>query len=240
MGYQLPGVSGDGLPQHLVKPMVDNFDIPYLVETGSAGGDSARAASTIFEKIWSIELIKDRPGTKDTPSNVTFLEGDSVELLPKIIKELIELKAEKKTQYVLFYLDAHFCGDEPNTLDYPECPLLEEIKCISEYGEDAVIIIDDARLFFGSPPYPNDPTQWPSISEIFWLLQNFFPYHHTTITDDYVLCIPLHLKDVVDKEWRDRFHIRYPNAQDKLRSQVKDVHHAFMEKVYKPFLDYIK
>lgn len=232
MGYMLLGVESDGLPLHLVKPLLENADIPFLVETGSAGGDSARLAATMFKRVWSTELVKDRIDITDTPDNVTFLEGDSVEHLPEIIKELLKLKDKKQRQYVLFYLDAHFCGDTPNELDYPECPLLEEIKCIAEYGLDSIIIIDDARLFFGSPPYPNDPEQWPSISHIFWLLQNFFPYHHTTITDDYVLCIPLHLREFIDKEWRERFRIRYPSADDKLRGQVKDV--------YKALIDYIK
>lgn len=240
MGYLLNGVSTGGLPIHLVKPLIENHEINYFVETGTAGGDSIREVYELFKYVWTVELIKDRTDTKNAPKNVRFIEGDSVEHLPEIIEQLLLFRGEKERQYVLFYLDAHFCDDKPNESDYPECPVLEEIKCIAEYGEDAVIIIDDARLFFGSPPYPNDPTEWPSISEIFFVLQTLFPFHHTTITDDYVLSIPLHLKDTIDKEWRDRFHIRYPNAEDKLRGQVKDVHAAFMDKVYKPFLEYIK
>jgi len=240
MGYKTNGVVSGGLPIHLVKPLLDNHEILYFIETGSAGGDSAKLSATMFEKVWSIELIKDRTLIDDKPDNVIFLEGDSVALLPSIVQELLTLKGEKEHQYVLFYLDAHYSDIVPNESDYPECPVLEEIKAIAEYGEDAIIIIDDARLFFGSPPYPHDPTQWPSVSEIFWLLSNFFPYHRITITDDYILAIPLHLRDTIDKEWRDRFHIRYPSAEDKLRGQVKDVHSAFMEKIYKPFLEYIK
>lgn len=232
MGYLLNGVSDGGLPLHLVKPLIGNYDIPFFVETGTASGDSVRMVYELFKKVWTVELIKDRADTTDAPNNVKFIEGDSVEHLPKIIEELLLLKGEKERQYVLFFLDAHFCDDKPNETDYPECPVLEEIKCIGEYGEDAVIIIDDARLFFGSPPYPNDPTEWPSISEIFFVLKTLFPYHHTSITDDYIISIPIHLKDTIDKEWRDRFHIRYPNAEDKLRGQVKDV--------YKALIDYMK
>ena len=228
MGYVLnSGVKGDGLPEHLVRPLVENHDIPFFVETGSAGGDSARLASTIFQKVWSIELIEGRAEIKDCPNNVTFLEGDSIEHLPKIISELKELKGGKKRQHVMFYLDAHFCGDTPNETDYPECPVLEEINCIAEYGEDAIIIIDDARLFLGSPPHPNNPTQWPPIADIFSLLKEKFPYHHITITDDYILAISLHTRETIDKEWRDNFYIRYPNEKDKLKQQTKDVYKAF-------------
>jgi hypothetical protein len=107
--------------------------------------------------------------------------------------------------------------------------LLDEIKCVAEYGEDAVIIIDDARLFFGSPPHPSEPTEWPSICDIFHLLKEKFPYHRITIVDDYVLAIPIHLRHTIDKEWRDRFHIRYPNDADKLKVQAKDVYNAFIK-----------
>lgn len=240
MGFMTNGVTTGGLPDHLIKPLVANYDIPFLVETGSASGDSARLAATIFKKVWTIELLEDRPEIENAPDNVSFLVGDAIKILPEIVNELISLKGEKESQYVIFYLDAHYSDIVPNTTGYPECPVLSEIKAVAEYGDDAIIIIDDARLFFGHPPYPHDPSEWPSINEIFWLISNSFPYHHITITDDYVLAIPLHVRDVIDKEWRDRFHIRYPNDKDKLRTQVKDVYKAFMNDVYKPFMEYIK
>lgn len=229
MGYQTPGVTTGGLPEHLIKPLVDNYDIPYLIETGTANGDSARLAATMFKKVWTTELVKDRAETKEAPQNVTFLEGDSAELLPKIIEELIKLKDKKEHQYVLFYLDAHYSGDVPNESDYPECPVLEEIKAIAEYGGDAIVIIDDSRLFFGPPPYPHDPEEWPSISEIFWMLSNFFPYAWNTIMDDYVISIPLHLKEALWKNWRDRYSIRYPSHKDNVKNQAKFVYEEFIK-----------
>jgi hypothetical protein len=234
MGYQLSGCDTGGLPVYLIKPMLERYDIPYLVETGSAAGGSARLAATLFKKVFSIELVEDRIELENVPPNVSFLQGDSTELLPEIISELLKLKTAKgaeERQWVLFFLDAHYSGDTPNESDYPECPVLEEIKIVSEYGEDAIIVIDDARLFFGSPPHPHDPTEWPSICEIFHLLKEKFPYHHITIEDDYVLAIPVHLKQAIDEEWRNRFSIRYPNSKDKLKSQVKDV--------YKELINYI-
>lgn len=240
MAYILNGVETGGLPMHLIKPLIEAHEIKYFCETGTAGGQSIMEAAKHFEKCWTIELLNGVADVENFPENVTYLEGDTTKMLPEVVDQLKKLKGMKERQWVIFYLDAHYTDVVPNTSDYPECPLLNEIKTVGDYGEDAIVIIDDARLFFGSPPYPNDPTQWPSISEIFWLLQNFFPFHHITITDDYVLAIPLHLRDTVDKEWRDRFHIRYPNDADKLRQQVKDVYKAFIEKVYKPFKEYIK
>lgn len=240
MAYKLNGCETGGIPLHIVKPLVENYYIPYAVETGTASGDSVRAMATLFEKIWTIELIPGRPNIEDKIGNIISMVGDSTELLPQIISGLIDLKGEQERQWVLFYLDAHYSDNLPNETSYPECPLLEEIECVARYGYESIIIIDDARLFFGQPPYPHNPEEWPSIKEIFLLLNEKFPYHHITITDDYILAIPLHLRNVIDNEWRDRFYIRYPNDEDKLRGQVKDVYHAFVEKLYKPFLDYIK
>ena len=228
MAYKLNGCDTGGLPEHLVKPLVDNFDIPFLIETGTASGESARLAATMFMQVYTIEVIEERAEIKDAPHNIYFLRGDSAELLPHVIEDIKKFKEDKEHQYVLFYLDAHYSGDTPNESGYPECPLLDEIRAVATYGDDAIIIIDDARLFFGQTPYPHDPTEWPSICEIFILLKECFPYHHITITDDYVLAIPLHVRDVLDKEWRDRFHVRYPNEQDILKKQVKDVYNAFL------------
>lgn len=233
MGFLLNGVDTGGIPTHLVIPLIQHHDIPYMIETGTASGDSARWAANHFKKVWTIELIEDRQSTKDKPKNVEFWVGDSVDLLHDAISEVKKLISNedydpKKRRWLLFFLDAHYCGDVPNESDYPECPLLDEIKVVATYGEDAVIIIDDARLFLGSPPHPNNPTEWPSICDIFHLLKAKFPYHHITITDDYILAIPIHLKQTIDDEWRSRFGIRYPTAADKLKQQVKDVYQAFL------------
>lgn len=225
MGYKLNGCDTGGLPFYLVKPLLEKYDIPYLVESGTANGDSARAASKLFKVVWTIEVIEGRQDIKDAPDNVYYVTGDSSEILPDIVEEIKQ--RIKTNQYTLFYLDAHYSGDTINESGYPECPLLKEIEAVSEYGDGAIIIIDDARLFLGQPPHPHDPTQWPSIKEIFILLNEKFPYHHITVTDDYILAIPLHVRDVIDKEWRDRFYVRYPNEWDKLKSQVKDVYKAF-------------
>ena len=239
MAYKLNGCETGGLPIHLVKPLVENYDIPFIVETGTAGGLSIREAAKLFKTCWTIELIAERPDIEEAPTNVHFLVGNSPDVLPSIILKLKILKDEKESQYVLFYLDAHYSDEVPNESDCPECPLLEEINCIAEYGNDAIIIIDDARLFFGHPPYPHNPQEWPSICEIFILLKEKFPYHHITITDDYILCIPLHCREVIDKEWRDRFHIRYPNEKDKLKGQYKEVWKDVKER-YSEFLKYVE
>jgi len=230
MGYCLAGCNTGGLPVYLIKPLLEQHEIRYFVETGTASGSSVREAAKLFDKCWTIELIYGRPALEDAPDNVEFRMGRSIDILPSIIYDLNILKGtEGKRQWVLFWLDAHYSDDKPNETREKECPLLDEIEAIAQYGEDALIFIDDARLFFGHPPYPNNPSDWPTIQQIFESLTRNFPYHKTTITDDYILCTSIHVNEVLDAEWRERFNIRYPSDEDKLKSQAKDVYLAFQK-----------
>lgn len=238
MGYKANGVDTGGLPMHLVTPIIEKYHVPYFIETGTAGGESARLGATMFYKVWTVELIEDRQEISEE-DNITWIVGDSVTNLPLIIEQIKLPAGSKERQFALFYLDAHYSDIVPNESDYPECPVLKEIECVAQYGEDAIIIIDDARLFFGNPPYPHDPREWPSLMEIFMLLNEKFPFHHTTITDDYIISVPLHVRDVIDKEWRDRFDERYPNDEERLRIEMRNVHNHLKAK-YAEFLKYIE
>jgi hypothetical protein len=222
MGFKLNGIKTEGLPEHIVRIFTRNYDVPILVETGTAGGNSIRVAADIFKKCYTIELILDRPELIYA-EHVHFRIGNSVDVLPEIISEFVG-------EYVFFFLDAHFCDSVPNTTGIKECPVLDELKIISRY-QKCIILIDDARLFFGHPPYPADPRDWPMIEDIFAETKKLFPDHHTTIVDDYILVYPHVMGSPVIAEWTSRFNIRYPSAEDKLKSQVKDVYAAFKKYV---------
>jgi hypothetical protein len=232
MGYRTNGCDTGGFPFYLFKSLIEKYDVPYFVETGTANGDTAKEAIKLFQNVWSIELLDNE--NESSLMGLKYLTGDSVELLPGIIKQIKEWV--KENQYTIFYLDAHYCGDEENETGYPECPVLKEIEIVAENGYESIIVIDDARLFLGHPPHPHNPKEWPSVLEIFTLLKEKFQYHHITITDDYILAIPLHVRDVIDEEWRNRFHIRYPNDKEKLRTEMKNVYNHAKEK----FADFIK
>lgn len=221
MGFQLNGVTTEGLPEHIVKIFTKSHDVPIYCESGTAGGASVLVASDLFKKCFTIEIIEGRLldqikfGLSD---RVEFYTGDSVKVLPEII-------AQFNGQYVFFFLDAHFCDSIPNTTGVKECPVLDELKVISTY-QKSIILIDDARLFLGHPPYPNDPRDWPMIEEIFAETKKLFPNHHTTILDDYILCYPDEMGSAVIAAWTKRFPIRYPSAEDKLKTDTKNVYKA--------------
>ena len=130
MGYKTNGVNTGGLPMHLVEPLIAKYNVPFFIECGTASGDSARMAAELFGHVWTIELIEGRQETEDAKDNITWLVGDSVELLPKIISHVKSLRVPN--EFALFYLDAHYSGNTPNETGYPECPVLKEIKIIQK------------------------------------------------------------------------------------------------------------
>lgn len=220
MGFLTNGVTSGGIPMHLVDTLLSVEPIPYFVETGTQGGESFSKMIPLFKECHSIELTK-----KETQKvgHVTIHAGNSAEELPKIIEKL-------DGNYCLFWLDAHYSDSGPNTTGYPECPLMDEIRAVSKY-HNAVILIDDLRLFCGFAIWPLDNREWPKIADIIVELKGSFPHHYTTIVDDYIICVPHAFKDAIDKEWRDRYHIRYPSPEDKLKTEVKSVYNSFKKYV---------
>jgi hypothetical protein len=222
MGYQLNGVESESLPVHIVKIFTDAYPVRKYVETGTAGGASIAVASKLFDKCYTIELIEGRVVEKNLP-NVEYHTGDSVAILPSIFSNFVG-------EYAFVFLDAHYSDPTPNTSGYKECPLIDEIKACS-ISQKNIICIDDARLFFGHPPFPNDPREWPMLEEIFAAAKQYFPNHHTTITDDFILIYPDEMGSAVIAAWTKRFSIRYPSAADKLQTEVKSVYNSFKKYV---------
>lgn len=215
MGYRLNKVvSTGGLPVEYVKRFTDRFSIPVFIETGTAGGESVRIASTIFQQCHTIEIVEGRPG-EGYPENVHLYQGNSPELLGDILAAHCD-----KSDYVFFWLDAHYSEPHESEPETVECPLLEEIQAIKSHKK-AVIMIDDARLFLAPPKWPCDYTRWPPFSAVFNTLLGCYPYHYTTIIDDYIVCIPDEMKDILREEWWENMDLRFPSEEQKKRDAIK-------------------
>lgn len=213
MGYKLNGVKTGGLPIEYIKRFVDEYEIKYFVETGTAGGDSVRAAAEIFEVCHSIEVIEGRPEGEFT-ENVTLWIGDSSKVLAEITKPF-------KGERVVFWLDAHWSDNVESPDKTKECPLLDEIKAIK--GHDCLILIDDARLFLGPHPWPCDYRYWPQFQDVFKALKDNFPTHKVTIVDDYIIAVPDYMDDSFRVEWWDRFKVRYPEGEEVIKSELRHI-----------------
>ncbi len=222
MGFTINEIyNGAMIPKEFVLRLLKAVDISYFIETGTAGGDSVKWAKDHFQKCWTIEL--DKKQLIDEVEGITYIQGNTVDHLPSIL----EKDEFKEDPYVLFWLDAHFCDSEPNKTNNKECYLIEEIEIISG-RKNAVILIDDARLFAGPPPWPNDPRDWPRLDEIFYKLKLGFPEHFTTVVDDYIVRVPQSLIPTVDAEWRENYRYRYRSAETILQESVRRSYQAFM------------
>ena len=87
---------------------------------------------------------------------------------------------------------------------------MDEIR-IASACKNAVVLIDDARCFYGPPPLPHKADQWPLIVEIFSQLNKYFPNHYVTIVDDVIFCVPVKFKKVLDADWLKHFTERFLN-----------------------------
>lgn len=242
MGYKVNNiVDTGGFPFYLIEKLIKEYKVDHFVETGTAGGLSIKEAAKHFKKCQTIELIENRAIVDNDIENIIWHTGNSADILLPIVNELIGQKNSMQIKdnppiynYALFFLDAHYSDPKPNTSKYKECYLLEEIEIISGYRDDSIIIIDDARLFFGPPPAPNNPKDWPSISKIFALLNEKFPYNTTTIRDDYIVSYPDRLDEPFDAEWVSRYSIRYPTESELIKSYAKKVFSEFKKYIDAP------
>lgn len=212
MGYLLNGVKTGGLPVDYVKRFAKEYDIKVFIETGTAGGNSVRAAAEIFEYCHSIEIVPGRP-EGEFPDNVTLHEGDSADLAGKIA-------GQYEGHRIFFWLDAHWSDDKESDNKENECPLLREIEAVK--GHDCFIMIDDARLFLGPHPWPCDYRFWPQFQDVFLKLKSCFPKHKVTIVDDYIVAIPDYMDDTFRIEWWERFKERYPEDIDRVKMEMRN------------------
>jgi len=149
-----------------------------FVETGTFLGDMVEAQKNNFKKVISIELGKELYEKAlrrfEHDPQVTLLQGDSGVLLKEVVKDIKEP--------ALFWLDGHFSAGITAKSD-KNTPIVEELKTILSSSIDHGILIDDARLFTGKEDYP-------SLSEICFLVQEYSPKRKVEVADDIIRIMP--------------------------------------------------
>ena len=143
-------------PPHAVKvetvlACARRHGIRRLVETGTFEGEMVRKVRGAFASLVTIELspaLAAEARRKLEPySGITVLDGDSAEILPRVLAELRDP--------ALFWLDGHYSGGA-TARGALETPLLEELRVIAAHARGVpghVVLIDDARLL-GTGDYP--------------------------------------------------------------------------------------
>jgi len=184
------------IPFDLAKALIRAEGLRYAVETGTYLGGSALMLADVLDDVWSVELKPEilaqaRERTAHRP-NIHLFEGYSPEVLPRILEQV--------PGPALYWLDGH--GGTFGANDVPshikECPVLDELAAIAEHphAERSVILIDDARAFFG--PLLHHRPDWPTFMEVANALG---PGRYVTVLDDVVIAVPKDLRPAVDAWW---------------------------------------
>jgi tetratricopeptide (TPR) repeat protein len=169
--FALPRVttSQNSLCGEFLQGLARRFGIRAFVETGTYLGGTAEAAAGIFEEVHTIELsaeLAQRAAARlAARKNVHVHAGDSAILLPQILSSV--------RGPVLVWLDGHYSEGETARGD-SNTPILRELRAMQESGrKDAIILIDDLRLFDLPKADPNLPKSiggYPPLTTLHQLL----------------------------------------------------------------------
>ena len=113
-----------------------------FIETGTLNGDTIFSLEPYFDKLYTVEFSEkyyNNTKNKYRGSKINFILGDSSIVFENLLPNI--------TDKCIFFLDGHWSGGDTGQSS-KDCPLYEEITHINNlFTNDAVIIIDDFRLF---------------------------------------------------------------------------------------------
>jgi hypothetical protein len=189
-----------GPPSKLISKLRDVYGISILVETGTYKGGTAYWASTMFDRVITIEasatLYREVTGKYRHVRNIEFIHGDSREELRGVIAGLDGPS--------VFWLDGHWSGEATYGKNN-QCPLIDEIEIINSSKYEHFILIDDARYFLAPPPEPHPVEQWPNICMVMSVLNSSSKVRYIVIFEDVIIAVPLSAKHFIDQYCRSKY-----------------------------------
>lgn len=153
----LMGFEGDHHIAAKIQQLIKEFDINWVIETGTYKAGTTLRLASMCEMVSTIEInaefykqAEKRIAGKD---NITLYYGDSVAALPLLLKATMD-------KNILFFLDAHWA----------QLPLLAELEIIAEHKKrhgNIVIAIHDFKVpghpELGFDTYSNVTLEWEYI-----------------------------------------------------------------------------
>lgn len=177
----------------LVDFLSENI-FPCFVETGTFKGETTLWASSLFARVYTIELnesyLANAKVSLGHKNNIAYYLGDSRGQLPVVLDSI--------DSSCVLWLDAHSGGGFFS--DHDDCPILEELCAINKSGLKSLILIDDVRGFMAPPPPPFDYRQWPNIYEVLDCACDSgkrYPF----VADDVIAAVPVELFDSFRKSY---------------------------------------
>jgi hypothetical protein len=117
-----------------------------FVETGTYQGETIMSMEPFFNHLYTIEispLYYERTKNNYRRNKINFILGDSSKVFLHLLPEIEEP--------AIFFLDGHWSSGDTGRGE-KDCPLNEEINLITTlFKHDAILIVDDYRLFGHSP-----------------------------------------------------------------------------------------
>ena len=150
----------------LLQDDYTKYDI--FIETGTYNGSTIFSMEPLFTKLYTIEISEKyykNTKVKYNGNKINFLLGDSSTVLQYVLPTI--------TEKCIIFLDGHWSGDDTGQGE-KDCPLIEEITLINKLCKtEAIIIIDDCRLF-GKGPKNGYNEDWSDINtpKLVSILQN--------------------------------------------------------------------
>lgn len=133
-------------------PSLDHFFLNLLqddytkyncfIETGTLNGGTIFSLEPFFNKLYTIEFSEKyyiSTKNKYSGNKINFILGNSAVVFETLLPNI--------TDKCIFFLDGHWSGGDTGHSD-KDCPLYQEITYINNlFTNEAIIIIDDCRLF---------------------------------------------------------------------------------------------
>ncbi|HSY17149.1 MAG TPA: glycosyltransferase, partial [Candidatus Acidoferrales bacterium] len=165
------------------------FGLRAFVETGTFLGNTTAIAGGIFEEVHTIELSTELAAkARARFANTTHIhvhQGDSAGLLSQILEQL--------SVPALFWLDGHY-SEGVTAKGQGNTPILDEIAAIVRSGrKDAVIMVDDLRLFERRKLAVADSSSlhgYPTVAELHAAVQEIDPGYQFFVYGDIALAFP--------------------------------------------------
>ena len=221
--------------ESLLNFLNSTFHIDTFIESGTYAGDTTEKASRIFNQVYSIELSHNYYSKAlsrfKNYKNISLYCGDS----PEVLSSLLPLVKAK----ICFFLDGHFSGGTTACSINGSTPILAELKAIKESNiNDAVIMIDDIRLFQKTLSNNSSANGYPTLKEVYGAIKEINPLYDFIVFGDVSIAFLHNLKHKVSPFLRAYTSIRLIQESVILSEKELSLFDDLKEISHKEFLNF--